>query len=277
MKSTEPIIHQTIDQLSGTGEILSPKSYDELVLFVSNSQNSDGGFKNRDGSSDPYYSFFGFLIASGLGMKDELVRLKEYVRQNRDLSTCSYADRCALLIMESFFLKKHKKQWGKAIRIVSRFFSNKDYLQVSYNSFLTMLVVETLVGHPSLLVRKARRIIKKITVNEAMPISELFSVLILKCQLGEPFEEEMRLISGYFTGNSGFRIYPHVSNADLLSTAVALFAMKHCGIDRRLYAPSAIQFVESQFSDGAFLSGDGDLTRDLEYTFYGLLALTSVW
>ena len=30
---------------------------------------------------------------------------------------------------------------------------------------------------------------------------------------------------------------------------------------------------QQNFSNGAFLSGDGDTTTDAEYTFYGLLAL----
>ena len=37
--------------------------------------------------------------------------------------------------------------------------------------------------------------------------------------------------------------------------------------------PGCLEFVGANYSDGSFLSGDGDLTKDLEYTFYGLLAL----
>jgi len=59
----------------------------------------------------------------------------------------------------------------------------------------------------------------------------------------------------------------------MLSTAVALFALNYVDYDLRLLKPSCLDFIGQNFSDGAFLSGDGDPTADVEYTFYGLLAL----
>ncbi|NCB08501.1 MAG: hypothetical protein EOM73_10090 [Bacteroidia bacterium] len=37
--------------------------------------------------------------------------------------------------------------------------------------------------------------------------------------------------------------------------------------------PDCLNLVQQNYDTGAFLSGDGDLSRDLEYTFYGLLTL----
>ena len=59
----------------------------------------------------------------------------------------------------------------------------------------------------------------------------------------------------------------------MLSTAVALFALNYAESDLRLLKPACLDFIQQNFADGAFLSGDGDQTADLEYTFYGLLAL----
>ena len=47
-------------------------------------------------------------------------------------------------------------------------------------------------------------------------------------------------------------------------------------ITLRLLAPACLDWVQGLFSQGAFLSGNGDSSRDLEYTFYGLLALGSL-
>ena len=58
-----------------------------------------------------------------------------------------------------------------------------------------------------------------------------------------------------------------------LSTAVALFVLRETAYDMRMITPVCLDFVQQNYDDGAFLSGDGDATRDLEYTFYGLLAL----
>jgi len=59
----------------------------------------------------------------------------------------------------------------------------------------------------------------------------------------------------------------------LLSTAVASFALKTANSDLRLVRPACLKLIEQNYSNGAFLAGNGDKMRDLEYTFYGLLAL----
>lgn len=82
-----------------------------------------------------------------------------------------------------------------------------------------------------------------------------------------------RKILSYFDEVNGFKVYRQNNTADLLSTAVALYALRVSGYDLRLIAPACLKFVQDNYCDGAFLSGDGDQTRDLEYTFYGLLAL----
>jgi hypothetical protein len=62
----------------------------------------------------------------------------------------------------------------------------------------------------------------------------------------------------------------------MLSTGVALFVLKETGYDLRMIKPGCLDFIQENYSAGAFLSGDGDVTKDLEYTFYGLLALGSL-
>ena len=77
----------------------------------------------------------------------------------------------------------------------------------------------------------------------------------------------------FFEEGRGFKAFPQVGTADLLSTAAALFALKEAGADLRIIAPSCLHFIQENYSSGAFLAGNGDEIRDLEYTFYGLLAL----
>lgn len=271
----QTVVSEIIQQLSRIDAILAPEAKAELSNFVSGCQNPDGGFRNRDGSSDPYYTFFGFLIASGLGLSEELSQLKKYVLQSKKGSYSSLADNCALTIMDALLTKKRGWQWWQAFQFLRKFKSNNGYDQMSYAGFLALLTFEILLGRPTFMVNFLRRILKKVKENQAMPCSQVAALMVLKKELGLPFNKEQDLISSYFDDKGGFKIYTHMADPDLLSTAVALFAMKHCNIDRRLYAPSSICFVDSQYDMGAFLSGDGDLTRDLEYTFYGMLALTS--
>jgi hypothetical protein len=77
----------------------------------------------------------------------------------------------------------------------------------------------------------------------------------------------------YFEKGKGFKVFPEQGNADLLSTAVSLFGLKKIGADLRIVSPVCLDLVQQNYDNGAFLSGDGDSSRDLEYTFYGLLTL----
>lgn len=61
----------------------------------------------------------------------------------------------------------------------------------------------------------------------------------------------------------------------MLSTAVAAYALCRSEKLPKNLLSSGFDFISEQFDEGAFLSGDGDQTRDLEYTFYGLLGLSS--
>ena len=80
----------------------------------------------------------------------------------------------------------------------------------------------------------------------------------------------------YSVESGGFRAFESIETADMLSTGVSLFVLKEIGFDLRMLAPANLDFIQQNYNSGAFLSGDGDLTKDLEYTFYGLLALGSL-
>lgn len=73
--------------------------------------------------------------------------------------------------------------------------------------------------------------------------------------------------SGGFLSNAGAAI------PDMLSTAAALFALKCSGISP-MFSP--MEFIEAHWQeDGSFMDNLADGTADIEYLFYGLLALGS--
>ena len=90
---------------------------------------------------------------------------------------------------------------------------------------------------------------------------------------GKNVEKEQKQVFSRFEKDKGFKVFRETENADLLSTAVALFALKETDADLRMVAPDALNLVQQNYESGAFLSGDGDKIKDLEYTFYGLLIL----
>jgi len=94
--------------------------------------------------------------------------------------------------------------------------------------------------------------------------------------LGLSVQKSVKLIMKYYVQSGGFKAFDTTTSGDMLSTAVALFVLKEIEADLRLIRPATLDFVQNNYFNGAFLSGDGDETLDLEYTFYGLLALGSL-
>jgi len=64
--------------------------------------------------------------------------------------------------------------------------------------------------------------------------------------------------------------------SDLLSTAVALYALRLASVELGDLREACLDFVDSLWSPGGFHGCVADRTPDCEYTFYGLLALGSL-
>jgi hypothetical protein len=60
---------------------------------------------------------------------------------------------------------------------------------------------------------------------------------------------------------------------DLLSTGVALYALRFVKHDLRIMKPECLEYVDSLYANGGFCATVLDPGADVEYTFYGLLAL----
>ena len=115
--------------------------------------------------------------------------------------------------------------------------------------------------------------LSRIEVDMHSPCSEVAAKVFLQKMLNQDGEKDQKLLKSFACESGGFKAFAHLQQADMLSTAVALFALDFAGSDLRLLKPACLDFIQQNFVDGAFLSGDGDQTADLEYTFYGLLAL----
>ena len=77
----------------------------------------------------------------------------------------------------------------------------------------------------------------------------------------------------FYRENGGFAALEHTREPDLLSTATALFVLRFMDHDLRLIRPDCLEFINGLYRDGGFTSVSSDTETDMEYTFYGLLAL----
>ena len=80
-------------------------------------------------------------------------------------------------------------------------------------------------------------------------------------------------VMSFYRANGGFTALTNAPSTDLLSTAVALFALHFTGCDLRLIRPDCFIFIDGLYRNGGFRANTLDNEIDVEYTFYGLLAL----
>ena len=253
-------------------ELLDKQSTGEIKSFVSSQQNADGGFSDRGGVSDLYYSLFAHFILKSLHLTEYQKSLKNYILKKGKANNNHMVDLCCLAIL-------HKDLFSRASGLKYLFAAlkkvNRNSLDGSpeYHYFLLLLTLDAYGFNNTLTRGIVRRFYPQHIVARGLPCPVIAAEIILKKQLRYDVSKDCELLSTYFDDQHGFKVNPDIAGADLLSTAVALFALKSSEYSIILYAPSCLQFIEDNFSEGAFLPGNGDNHRDSEYTFYGILAL----
>jgi hypothetical protein len=93
---------------------------------------------------------------------------------------------------------------------------------------------------------------------------------------GKKMPEAEKKLKSFYRPNGGFAAVLHAPTEDLLSTAVSLYALFFLNADIRMIKPDCLIFVDELYNNGGFRSTSSDTMTDVEYTFYGLLALGSM-
>ena len=107
-----------------------------------------------------------------------------------------------------------------------------------------------------------------------LPTPVLAATLSLAATSGPVCEGLVAALAGRRMPGGGFLAVPGRAVADLLSTAVALFALLQFGGGEAAARTSHLAFVASLWNDdGGFSATADDAASDCEYTFYALLAL----
>jgi len=266
-----PLYKQFISEIEKGFSLLDEPSKTELKNFVKGQQLASGAFTDRAGQPDLYYSLFGAWMAEALHLKPQKEKLNRFI-QDINPEKRKKIDRFAILLIQVIFQEKELDK--PSVFSFSKFvLDGKLSINPAYQAFLFLLTFDALYGKNKSLYFILKTLLTFYRVPESVPSSFVAALLVAKYLAGMNVEKQKAELLLYFEEGNGFKVFKETGNADLLSTAVALFALKKAGADLRLVAPDAFQLVQQNYAEGAFLSGDGDLTRDLEYTFYGLLTL----
>ncbi len=266
------IYKKLVRRLSLGFETLSPEIQHEIIDFIKSQQHSSGGFCDRAGNPDPYYSLFGCWLSLATEQKEEIEQLKAYISKQPE--TSSTVEELALNLMKAELFHQQKKE--SLFSLLKKVFSGHNFMDVSYRFFLLVLTIDATAKSRFLFNLMARIWLPFYKVKENSPCSLVSALCFARFDLELSYKKYQKLLLKFHHKEAGFRTFETTPFSDTLSTGVALFALAETNYDLRLITPDCLDFIQMNYLSGAFLSGDGDETRDLEYTFYGLLALGSL-
>lgn len=242
--------------------MIDSQTLDEMRTFVRSRQTSAGGFSDRGGKCDPYYSLFGCYVAEMLEIHEVFPALKLYVK-NLGLSN----NLKGIHLRSAAIL--YTKLFGSDT--VPPALQKQDNLQANYSDFINLLAYYYSEDYISLF--KVQRKLKTFNTKVEMPCSVTAAHMIIHDCFRMPVKELENRVNEFYRGNGSFAALMRAPAGDLLSTGIALYALRFINADITMIKPDCLSYIDSLYSQGGFCATDADPDPDVEYTFYGLLAL----
>ena len=277
---------------------LAPKvlgeSADKVAAFLRSQMNADGGFKDRAGNSDLYYTVFGIEGLFALRADLPANSLETYLRsfgagENLDLVHVACLARCwGMLPREAL----EDGVRGAILAHVQSHCSADGGYNVSaqaesgtiYGCFLALGAYQDL-GREIPDAPGIVRCIESLRTDDGgyanqhdLPMgltpSTAAAVTILR-HLDQPVDPKLAdWLLARAHGEGGFFATPAAPIPDLLSTATALHALAVMQTDFSKVKEPTLDFIDTLWSSqGGFFGNWEDDTLDCEYTYYGLLSL----
>ena len=265
-KSIESVLLKSIG-------LLESEMLVDIKAYILRKQTIQGGFADRAGKCDLYYSLFGYYVAEAFSITEVKDPLRNYVKRAVDESVLSGVNLyCAAILYAKLY--GYDVATCKLRKLVKTDLKQVKNQQSEYTNFLGILALyylEDFIG--------IKRIIghyKSFKFPESLPCPVTAAATILLETAGKPDKYVADKLLAFYRGNGGFAALKQAPAEDLLSTAVALCALHFIDADIRLIKPECLSFVDELYDNGGFRSMLLDVETDVEYTFYGLLALGSL-
>ena len=258
--------------------------------FVLRQQNPDGGFKDRSGASDLYYTVF--ALDSLIALQAELPAdsIRKYVEQFESGEFLDFVHFCCLARARcALNITADPTEIGRRIERFRSADGGYNVLAQSkfgtaYAAFLALGAYQDLrleLPTDLKLVQSLKfletadgawandRNVKSGSTNATA------AAVITLGQLDQPINPAVGdWLLARFRPDGGFRASPDAPLPDLLSTATALHALSSLQVPLDPVKERCLDFIDTLWtSEGSFHGHWGDDFLDCEYTFYGLLAL----
>ena len=285
-------------------QLIGPSAADRCRAFIESRRTADGGFRGRSDEADLYYTCFALLGLDAFdalpadaneGSRSHLSYLAAQARRNDlDLVHTASLARCVALTGADLSPPLDWLQMIEAFRTPEGGFSEKPGAPAgsAYGAFLAIGALDDLglfAGNQNenendkgvlfslqCLRQKGGGFANTPDNPEPATNATAAAVIVLK-RLGVAANAVASAADSLlktYHDLGGFRANRFAPAPDLLSTATALHALAALGVRRGFDGEKTLQFIESLCQDdGGFAAHWLDSTTDVEYTFYGLLAL----
>lgn len=273
---------------------LLPDALDDIAFFLSAAQTADGGYRGRSAMGDVYYSAFAVDCLLALDRPLPLDRLRDFAHGRAaalDLDLPHTASLLRLLALE----EEDDVAREQARQRLARFYDPgrgwKLHADSPHSSIYAAFLAALALDDMGLEDEECLPLPSTEALLESLRPDGLFAdaggaaagtitvtaaaVMLLLIQMQTPPEQTLDALLRLAAPGGGFRLAPNAPAPDLLSTATALttLAAADVSMPRPLRAACA-SFVEGAWQqDGGFSSHPADRVSDVEYTWYGLLAL----
>ena len=260
--------------------------------FLAARLNPDGGFQNRDGASDLYYTVFGLEALTALRRELPAAEVRRYLEGHDDpsgldfvhtacLARC-WADIGAADEAPAAALVGHLETWRTPDGGYSPT-AGADH-GTAYGCFLALGAHEDL-GVP---LTEPDRLVDSLAALRAadggygnrpgspagLTPPTAAAVTVQRRLARPPDPEAVEWLRARHVPEGGFRASAAAPIPDLLSTATALHALAGAHAPLEPLREPCLDFVDSLWTNsGGFYGSWGDDVQDCEYTFYALLAL----
>lgn len=245
----------------------------EIKNHIVKSITKDGGFADRGGKTDLYYSMFGCFVAEALSVNGIFPALRDYVKRAVTQDSLSGIHLfCGAILyskLHGFDTTTEKLRKKVEFELTNKAASNSEY-----NYFIGLLTLYYLQDYRFILKLKTR--IKGFSKAKESPCSLAAAEAVINKVLGKSVREVEIKLKSFYRGKGDFAALQKAPITDLLSTAVALYALHFIDSDLTDIKPDCLTFVDNLYLNGGFRATNLDFDIDIEYTFYGLLALGSL-
>ena len=217
----------------------------QIRSFIANQQVRQGGFADRAGKCDLYYTLFGFYLAEAFNVEINHIQLEKYVRESAAAPGLAGVHRYCAAILYARLIGTDEVSEKLRKEIVAELGNLK-------------------TGKPDY------------SLANDQPCPVIAARSVLQSFTGGVSPDSAKSIMTFYRETGGFAALHQAPEQDLLSTAVALFALHFMDADIRIIKPACLAFTDAMYENGGFTATADDTQPDIEYTFYGMLALGSM-